>query len=99
MENAIEYAFVKARGGQIRPEHLPPELTQPREALPQEPSGGSPMPGDGHGVPHGADRRDVLEQTLAATDWNVAKAARRLDVSRTTVYEQIKCFALVRPAD
>ena len=29
LENAIEYAFVKVRGGLIGPEHLPPELRDP----------------------------------------------------------------------
>ena len=74
LENAIEYAFVKARGGQIEPAHLPPELL-----------GGGPA-GRGcrdhrvarrgcRNAPHRATPAEAVRQALAATGWNIARAA------------------------
>ena len=39
----------------------------------------------------------VVRQALAATDWNVSKAARRLDISRTTLYKRMSKLGLTRP--
>jgi len=52
--------------------------------------------------PHGPpaeDTREVLHKTLHSTGWNVAKAARRLNISRTTLYERMARFGLTRPND
>ena len=49
--------------------------------------------------PPAEDAREVLRKTLQATGWNVAKAARRLNISRTTLYERIARFGLTRPND
>jgi Nif-specific regulatory protein len=38
----------------------------------------------------------LLEQTLAETDWNVAEAARRLDVTRSYMYKLIRGVGLER---
>ena len=91
LENAIEYAFVKARSGQIQPEHLPPELRS------------RPVTSDslGHtaaeiGSEIGAED---LRQALSACAWNVAKAARRLRMSRTTLYKRMAELDLKRPAE
>jgi transcriptional regulator with PAS, ATPase and Fis domain len=54
----------------------------------------SPAPG-----PPAEHEREVLRKTLQATGWNVAKAARRLNISRTTLYERIARFGLTRPND
>jgi Nif-specific regulatory protein len=39
---------------------------------------------------------DLLRQTLDATDWNVSETARRLDLTRTHVYNLIRAFGLQR---
>ncbi len=96
LENAVEYAFVKSRGGQILPAHLPPELNraEPMVALPEDlacPIAPPAEPED--------DARELLRRTLDATGWNVARAARRLDISRTTIYERIRRYQLQRPED
>jgi Nif-specific regulatory protein len=39
-------------------------------------------------------QRDVLRETLTRCDWNVADAARELDLGRTHVYNLIKTFGL-----
>jgi len=96
LENAIEYAFVKARSGPILPAHLPPEL---RGAVLHRLEAGAScaVPAPVACGPEGL--REQLCAALAATDWNIAKTARRLNMSRTTVYQQIARYGLVRPAD
>lgn len=87
LENTIEYAFVKARRGLIGPEHLPPEL------LVYQATAVSPSASVAAGGRRKARRpdltRDRIQQTLTAVGWNVAKAARRLRVSRTTLYKRM----------
>jgi len=95
LENAIEYAFVKCRGGSIRPEHLPPELRQSVVAAPPSADSAAGSGSDAPSQP--PSDRQLLRDTLAATDWNVAKTARRLGISRTTVYERMARHGLRRP--
>ena len=87
LENAIEYAFVKCRRGLIRPTHLPAEVTgnAPRVmSLPHDPVGAlSPQ-----------DQKERTEDALRESGWNVSKAAKRLRISRTTLYKRIKTFGL-----
>ncbi len=91
LENAIEYAFVKCRSGEIEPGHLPPEIRAALPILSGEPGPPQePRPADGE--------LQRLRRTLAETDWNIAKAARRLGVSRTTLYQRITRFKLTRPS-
>ena len=97
LENAVEYAFVKARRGLIRPAHLPPELRR-RDAVAAEP------PAQGQPTASGDRRRSDLlperiREVLTAAGWNIAKAARRLRISRTTLYARMAEFDLHRPRD
>ena len=46
-----------------------------------------------------ADPREVLQTDLEATGWNVAKTARRLQLSRTTIYQRIARYGLRRPPE
>ena len=41
-------------------------------------------------------QRQLLEDTLAETNWNVAEAARRLKLARSTIYELLAGFGLSR---
>ncbi len=94
LENAIEYAFVKVRGGLIGPEHLPPELSNPRPAAsPAALYGEGPVSAERRGVPDEATIRHELHQA----GWNIARAARRLQISRTTLYKRISELGLDRP--
>jgi transcriptional regulator with PAS, ATPase and Fis domain len=93
LENAIEYAFVKCRGGEIRPEHLPPELRQSAVPRISDAHDESDHPPSDHPP---SDRRR-LQDALAETDWNIAKTARQLGLSRTTVYDRIARYGLRRP--
>jgi Nif-specific regulatory protein len=89
LAHTVEAAVIRARGdGVLRVEcsHLFPESTPapaaPRALTFQE-----------------ATRRfqqELILQALDATDWNVSEAARRLDVTRTHVYNLIRAFGLQR---
>jgi len=94
LENAIEYAFVKARGGLIGPEHLPPEILTPPAVDTGATHAALPAP---HRGPPAKLEPDLLRETLTATNWNVAQAARRLGVSRTTLYKRLSELRLQRP--
>lgn len=87
LENVIEYAFVKVREGSIQSQHLPPEL---RECvLASSKSTPQPQP-----IRRGDLTFDAVEDALAQSGWNISKAARRLQISRTTLYKRIKQFGL-----
>jgi len=104
LENAIEYAFVKGRAGLLGANHLPPELramasagAQPHDASnaterSEAHSGQTRLP------PPAADA-EAVRSMLEATGWNVAKAARRLRISRTTLYKRLAGLGIRRPAD
>lgn len=90
VENCIERAFVVCRGSQILPDHLPPEIRDHQATA----SVASVLPeseGDGHS-------RDHILDALNASDWNVAKSARRLGMARNTLYQKMKSHGLERPA-
>lgn len=94
LENAIEYAFVKARGGQLLPVHLPPELRPAEGAIIKI----AAAFGDNFEEQLRASP-EMIRQILDAAGWNIAKAARRLQVSRTTLYKRIRHLGLKRPRD
>jgi len=97
LENVIEYAFVKARRGFVGPAQLPPELLGSSAAQLQ------PAVFGATGRRRKARRpeltRNEVEQALTAAGWNVAKAARQLRVSRTTLYKRIAEFELEEPRE
>jgi len=95
LENAVEYAFVKCRAGEILPAHLPPEIRSPRCDAPQ-PAASCQV---NLRVDPAHDERERVRSTLDATGWNVARAARRLGISRTTLYERIRRHGLARPRE
>jgi DNA-binding NtrC family response regulator len=95
LENAIEYAFVKCRGGQISHLHLPPEL----RASPADLATPTAPPAADSAEPPEPSTPEAIRKTLCSAGWNVAKAARRLGVSRTTLYKRIRQLGLERPCE
>jgi len=86
MENAIGHAFVHSRGGALLPEHLPPDIT-----------GGMPH------ITHAAlgsvgsveqMERMLLEQALKQTGGNRTRAARKLGMSRSSLWRKVKKYKL-----
>ncbi len=93
LENAIEYAFVKARQGAIGRTHLPPEITEQVTAIALHPhAAGTPGPSKRERL-----SRESVSKELTETGWNISKAARRLGVSRTTLYKRITEYGLTEP--
>ena len=73
LQSALRFGMLKARGGIIRPEHLPAELREGKEGHPK------------HGFRRKLTRESVLG-ALLQTGGNKAKAARMLSVGRATLY-------------
>ncbi|MEO5349113.1 MAG: sigma 54-interacting transcriptional regulator [Magnetococcus sp. YQC-3] len=98
LSNALEYALVHAEGQVISPQHLPPELAEPllSPAPPERVT--RPVPavvrqektaGYYHAPPAAAEREQIV-QALSATGGNRLAAARRLGMSRTTLWKRLR---------
>ncbi len=75
LQNAIRYAFIKCTAGEeILPEHLPPSFHEVTAKV----------------IPVKRERKSLTKEAVAATlkktEGNRSDAARRLDVSRATLY-------------
>jgi two-component system, NtrC family, response regulator HydG len=92
LSNAIEYALVHAEGNVILPQHLPPELAaapaQPeQDAGPQEVASVSRY----YRTPEQPEvELAAILRVLQATGGNKAEAARKLGMSRTTLWKRLK---------
>jgi len=73
LENAIHYAAIRARGLPIEPRHLPPNVVHHHGERP------------GLATRHALDPATV-DQVLRETSGNRSEAAKRLGVSRTTLW-------------
>ena len=76
LEHAIEHAFVLCNDRVILPEHLPPYMLGPKlkTSTGDNQSGGE---------------MELILDILTQTDWNIAKAARMLSMSRPTLYRKM----------
>lgn len=89
--NALEYALVHADGPTILPQHLPPEIEYVAPpgssvALP-EPSLVRPYYRPQQET---VNEAEIIARVLAETGGNKALAARRLGMSRTTLWKRLK---------
>jgi DNA-binding NtrC family response regulator len=82
LRNVLERALLLSRGPAVDVGQL--RLTAPA------------VEGDSLSLEH-AERR-AIEKALKGEDWHVAEAARRLGISKTTLYQKIKQFGLKPPA-
>ena len=80
LENALSYAVILCQGEEISARHLPAFLKE---------SGGDPA-----GVSLGDMERRMILRALEETSWNKHEAARRLQVSRSTLYSKIRRYGL-----
>ena len=89
LQNVLESAALRAGEGAIEVEHLPEELRAASSAAPAGPEGGA--------VGAAGLDRDKVAAALAACGWNRAEAARRLGVSRVTLWKRLKQYGLTGP--
>ncbi|GIU76102.1 MAG: acetoacetate metabolism regulatory protein AtoC [Bryobacteraceae bacterium] len=85
LENSLERALLMRREGDLKPEDFPFQL---------HPSG--PLIATGRRLED--VERAHIERILAETNWNLSKAARILDIDRTTLYNKIRKYGLREPA-
>jgi two-component system response regulator HydG len=86
MENSIEYATVLVKGRQLEASDLPAAL---HETVPTAGSDRRPYLMD--------QERKIIQEVLEECAWNKKKAARRLGISRSTLYGKIKRYQIVKP--
>ncbi len=89
LRNAVEYAFVLAKGKSIGTEHLPEKLLQ------QNPAASNPMPSRPDPVVFAEisckqSEKSALVEALQKSDGNQTRAAQMLGVSRVTVWKRLK---------
>jgi DNA-binding NtrC family response regulator len=94
LRNAIERAFVSARGRRIDAADLPLAVRQPG-AVPGERAadGGSRVPT----LTLAEVEKGHIERVLAMTGWNRSMAARLLGIDRRTIFAKIQRYGLVGP--
>jgi DNA-binding NtrC family response regulator len=83
LENAIERALLISRERELPPEAFPCQVNATRPAC---------------GLRLEDVERAHIERVLGETGWNLSRAARILDIDRTTLYNKIKRFGFREPA-
>lgn len=80
LEHAVEHCFVLCRTGVIGLDHLPSEIKGhcAADSVPTAPE---------------ADKKTIFEM-LKRTDWNKAKAARKLGIGRRSLYRKIEKYQI-----
>ncbi len=85
LENTIEHAAVLVKGGRIGPVHLPSALHA---------FASSPQIAKSSTMAENESR--LLQVTMEECGWNKREAARRLGISRSTLYEKLKKFSIAK---
>jgi len=88
LENSIEHAVVLARGNRIESSDLPAVLLFSSIPETRDSKNGTIME---HEV-------QLLTDTLEKTNWNKKLAARRLGISRNTLYRKLRKYNITPPA-
>jgi transcriptional regulator with GAF, ATPase, and Fis domain len=89
LQNVLEFAALRAGGGLIEAAHLPDELL--RQGAPAEgPAGQRPAANGGDAGRSEVLDRDQLLAVVESCGGNRAEAARRLGISRVTLWKRLK---------
>ena len=95
LRNIIHYSCALCPEELIKKEHLPAEFLA---AVTDNPSA-KPMNTAQAGVAQGANERESILAILDKTDWNKAKAARLLNISRATLYSKLLKYGIEENPD
>ena len=87
LEHAMEYAFAVARGAEILAEHLPPTMDDGPRRRPAAANRATTRRRSGR------PDAETIRATVAEAGGNRAEAARRLGVSRVTLWKWLKAIA------
>lgn len=93
LEHTIEHAFILCRGPILTADLLPRDLTQDLVSAERSPERDEKEQGD---LPKKDEKQQLLD-ILVETDWNKAKTARRLGLSRRTIYRQMVRYNIIPP--
>ncbi len=88
LENSIEHAVVLSKGSRIELTHLPPVLGRSRQELNSALSSRNLF----------EHEKRLLLEVMEECDWNKSQAARRLGISRSTLYDKLKKYQALRPS-
>jgi DNA-binding NtrC family response regulator len=80
LENALSYAVILCQGGTLQVKHLPLVLQESR--------------GDSAEISLSENERRAILRALEESNWNKHEAARRLQVSRSTLYSKMRRYGL-----
>ncbi|MBI4379242.1 MAG: sigma 54-interacting transcriptional regulator [Nitrospinae bacterium] len=80
LEHIIEHAFIRCSGSMINPEHLPKDIKNNNIVT-------SVI---SHAEPFKALEREMIYQILHETNWKYSECAKKLRVSRTTLWRKMK---------
>jgi len=107
LENILEYAATFSKGQFVQVDDLPPEIIKHRVISPSVQSPDTyPMGGSGEACPTplndpykayptaGLNEKEQLIQVLELTHWNRSVAAKKLHMSRTTLWRKMKRYGL-----
>ncbi len=86
LENTLEHAVVLVKSGRIGPVHLPSAL----HAFASSSQIAKPST-------MAENESRLLQATMEDCGWNKREAARRLGISRSTLYEKLKKFGIAKP--
>ena len=87
LENSIEHAVVLAKGNQIEVSDLPPTLYDAAELDSTTDAAGTIMEHEAR----------LLKEALEECNWNKKQAARRLGISRNTLYRKLRKYQIHPP--
>ncbi len=92
LENAIERAVILATGEHITEKQLPLNVTEPYEGRIDQPIGAKQILDGTHSL---VDiEKEAILAALEASSGNKAKAARRLGITRKTLHNKLKNYAI-----
>jgi two-component system response regulator HydG len=100
LENSIEHAAVLAKGGEIVPTDLPAVLHSGTASPAQAGSLSSILAEHERKFLHVEmveQEKKLLQKVLEESRWNKKLASQRLGISRSTLYEKLRKYQIIRP--